>query len=544
MNAVLNCRVSFTNSFHMTSDAEFLKAYLTELEELANSGFLSKIQVELLRARSESASYETLISRFSLSGPVPVVHGLVRTAAARFWCPGYGGGGDSYLSPADWSRFSELIEGAANELNCVPTDVALSLAQRLRDDRISRARRALLSVDCKRLVSHLPNPQLPSRPWLADLCKELEITICRAQEIELLRRLYCDQETITAWFVRLSVLFDRPLELMFNMDETYVTAKKRLHCLTTSGHMPIMTALPVAPHMTGAVTVHGGGWRMRPLLILPKKKTMRSLEQFERQAYFSSSTTGWMTKNCFRYYAITFVAQLSFLRASWPENLRDESVLLFVDGHSSRYDFVANLIFWLFDVDVVCFPGHSSHLLQMFDVSLASPLKAEYKRELMARQFTGFLESLNAADVSVRRKLTLKELRSNMIESFLMASDKVFTKSNCQKSFEATGIVPYCPERVLFSNLAVEPTIEGVYNRRSGKANGQWLTSDECLMQMFRDENGRDLTEADLKVSLAEICRNLQEAGLDQGLMLGPVPEILIRRQNSTLFQLCRANEL
>lgn len=85
---------------------------------------------------------------------------------------------------------------------------------------------------------------------------------------------------------------------------------------------------------------------MRPLLILPKKKTMRSLEQFERQAYFSSSTTGWMTENCFRYYAITFVAQLSFLRASWPENLRDESVSLFVDGHSSRCDLVANLILW------------------------------------------------------------------------------------------------------------------------------------------------------------------------------------------------------
>ena len=215
---------------------------------------MSKVQVELLRARSESASYETLISRFSLSGPVPIVHGLVRRAAARFWCPSYGGGGDSYLCPAVWSKFSELIECAANELNCVPTGVALSLAQRLHDDRISQARLVLLSVNCKRLVSRLPNPQPPSRPWLADLCKELEITICRAQEIELLRRLYCGQEKITAWFVRLSVLFDRPLELMFNMDEPDVTAKKRLHCLTTSGHMPIMTALLVAPHMTGAVT--------------------------------------------------------------------------------------------------------------------------------------------------------------------------------------------------------------------------------------------------------------------------------------------------
>lgn len=526
------------------SDREFVASYLTELEQLADSGLLSKVQVELLRARSESATYEALISRFCLSGPGPLVHALVRTATARFWCPGYSGGADSYLSPADWSKFSALIQGAADELNCVPTDVALSLAHRLRKDRIAQARRALIAVDCLRLVSHLPDSEPPSRPWLADMCRELGITICRAQELELLRRLYCDHEIITAWFVKFSIMFERPLQLMFNMDETYVTAKKRLHCLTTNDHMPIMTSLPVAPHMTGAVTVHGGGCRMRPLLILPKKKTLRSLEEFEGQAYFASSTTGWMTKNCYRYYAITFVAQLSFMRASWPENLREEPALLFVDGHSSRYDFTANLIFWLFDVDVLCFPGHSSHLLQMFDVCLASPLKAEYKRELMGKQFTGFLESLKSTDVSVHRKLTLKELRSNMIESFVNACDKVFTKSNCEKSFAATGISPYNPERVLFSNYAVEPQVDGVYTRRSGKANGQWLTSDECLMAMFEEEHGRPLTEADLRLSLNEICRNLQEASLDQGLMLGPVPEILIRRENSTLFQLCRANEL
>ena len=46
------------------------------------------------------------------------------------------------------------------------------------------------------------------------------------EELELLRRIYCDRDAIIGWFLQLSSLFHRPVELMFNMDETYITAKK------------------------------------------------------------------------------------------------------------------------------------------------------------------------------------------------------------------------------------------------------------------------------------------------------------------------------
>jgi hypothetical protein len=40
------------------------------------------------------------------------------------------------------------------------------------------------------------------------------------------------------------------------------------------------------------------------------------------------------------------------------------------------------MIFFLNSIEVLVLPAHSSHLLQMSDVSVASPLKTEFKQEL------------------------------------------------------------------------------------------------------------------------------------------------------------------
>ena len=46
-----------------------------------------------------------------------------------------------------------------------------------------------------------------------------------------------------------------------------------------------------------------------------------------------------MTKHLFRFYALTFVAELSRIRLQLPAHLRDEPVLLFLDGHPSKLMF-------------------------------------------------------------------------------------------------------------------------------------------------------------------------------------------------------------
>ena len=522
-----------------------VQEYLEELRRHVGSGYVTQVQYDVFLSRARGMRYTALQSMFRLSGPVPVKHCLLRTALCLHWHPSMSGGADAYLSLPDQEQFRIAVQQAADDLNCIPTEVGITLAHRLKEERIRRARKVLLSLLCPGLAASLQDPDPPCRSWLNDFCSRLDIRICRSQELELLRRIYCDRDAIIGWFLQLSSLFHRPVELMFNMDETYITAKKKLHCLTT-GQQSNLTSFPVSPHMTGVVTVHAGGERIRPMIILPNKKTMRSLDFIGSDAFLASSGSGWMTKPLYRYYAMTFVSELSFLRSKWPPELRDETVLLFVDGHSSRWDFIANLIFWLFNVDVVTFPGHCTHLLQMFDVALAGPIKAEFKKLLFSEQFRPLLETLNPVDNSMHHRRNSGELRSKMIQSFLTALEKVLTKQNCRRSFEVTGIFPYDPSRVVDSNYAVDhPRPEHIQaRRRMSKTNSKFLTSEECLAQMFRDEQGRDPTEEDFRLSFREILRSLRANSMDFGIALGRAPQLLQQVGESDTYKLCSFEDL
>ena len=176
-----------------------------------------------------------------------------------------------------------------------------------------------------------------------------------------------------------------------------------------------------------------------------------------------------MTRNSFRFYALTFVAKLSLVILRLPKELREEPVLLFMDGQPSRWAFYANLSFWTFNVDVITFPGHSSHLLQMFDVAIAAPLKSEIKKELSASRFATFLTTLRPQDFAMNRKQNARELRALLIESFFTAYGRVVTTKNCRHSFEATGIAPYSPDIPLSNAYAMDPPAEGLFPHRQAR---------------------------------------------------------------------------
>ena len=44
---------------------------------------------------------------------------------------------------------------------------------------------------------------------------------------------------------------------------------------------------------------------------------------------------------------------------------------------------------------------------------------------------------------------------------------------------------------------------------------------------MFQHENGRELTEEDLRLNVSRICDELKQASLDQGIALSEPPDIL-----------------
>jgi hypothetical protein len=67
-------------------------------------------------------------------------------------------------------------------------------------------------------------------------------------------------------------------------------------------------------------------------------------------------------------FAIDFCSQPSLYRLSLPSDIADEPVLLLLDGHISRRNTMALTFFNLFNVDILIVPGHTTHVLQPFNV--------------------------------------------------------------------------------------------------------------------------------------------------------------------------------
>jgi hypothetical protein len=115
---------------------------------------------------------------------------------------------------------------------------------------------------------------------------------------------------------------------------------------------------------------------------LKELKGLKSLANCTGLASSAFSSSDWITGDLFLMFAIDFCAQLSVYRLSLPPDPSEEPTRLILDGHISRGNITALTIFCLFNVDALILPGQKTHVLQHFDVGVASPLKSEFKQKL------------------------------------------------------------------------------------------------------------------------------------------------------------------
>jgi hypothetical protein len=254
---------------------------------------------------------------------------------------------------------------------------ALNLAYRLRKRRQVMAANLLQRANFEATVSaDLIRDEMPSSSWLNSIADISGLKICAPQEIEAARRSFCDVSALTMFFSKFGeVINGRDPRLVFNMNETQLSAQKKFRVPTIAGKLPLVKAQGKLPHLTGVCTISAAGTCFRPIVILKQLYQLKSLKQFENDTSFATSANGWITSDLFLMFAIDFCAQLSFYRLQLPDEIADDPVLLILDGHGTRRNLRAMMIFDLFNVDVLILPGHTTHVLQPFDVGIASPLK-------------------------------------------------------------------------------------------------------------------------------------------------------------------------
>jgi hypothetical protein len=107
--------------------------------------------------------------------------------------------------------------------------------------------------------------------------------------------------------------------------------------------------------------------------------------------------------------------------------------LLILDGHESHLNQDFKDYCLVRKILTLCMPAHSSHILQPLDVVCFSPLKLKYSQRVR--------------DLARRRVYHIN--KEGFLPAFKAAFLDVFTYENCQKAFEATGLVPLNAQRVI-----------------------------------------------------------------------------------------------
>ena len=221
-----------------------------------------------------------------------------------------------------------------------------------------------------------------------------------------------------------------------------------------------------------------------------------------------------MTKNLFLYYCLNIVSQISLYRQQLDQSIRNEPILLIVDGHPSRFSFLCCYIFYLFNIDLLLLPPHRSHIIQPFDVSMASPLKNAF-----ARCFYSAIAQ--ARDSKQSKLLSAKEIRNAMIGSFLDSIHIGGTPTNIMNGFKASGIYPFNPNEPLASPYCTD------YNVNDINFNNFWINSEDYLITLFEKENGRKPTSADFQIDFNIISHAIYNSSIATGRGLSKLPDIL-----------------
>jgi hypothetical protein len=250
---------------------------------------------------------------------------------------------------------------------------------------------------------------------------------------------------VTIFFDKFHGELRRSPYLILNCDETHVSSRKQFKVLGVGSQRALKQCREKLPHVTAMCTVTGAGDRFPPMFILPELvKLPAELQDLTHRAYFASTGTGWMTQRTFLMYAHILLYQLKLYRRQIPSEAVDKRFLLILDGHTSRWTYEAIYILHIGGVDVLVLPAHCTHVLQVFDVSIAGVLKmflAEFCERLTITQ-----DELNILILNSEIPEGMEDKRRHLLEAFLRAWERAANEDNIRAGFAKCGIWPVKPE--------------------------------------------------------------------------------------------------
>lgn len=135
-------------------------------------------------------TYDNLRKKYKLSCNKVIVRVIVRTVQLQRWNYNSDGGNDPYLNNRDLQKFNRTILDFAEDINCTTSSCAMQLAKDLHIARYKKAVLFLNSINKINLISHLRLRFGPSKEYLYEIIRKLDLNIVSSQTLEFGRRFF------------------------------------------------------------------------------------------------------------------------------------------------------------------------------------------------------------------------------------------------------------------------------------------------------------------------------------------------------------------
>lgn len=470
----------FQNLFIINHDFIFYMVF--ELTEEEYEVF-SEIQIIVLFRKAEGASYEQILKEVPQISSPKTLTSLFRWSlfGRRFELQKTTGRPPS-IGDVQLEIFKKKVEERCDANNSITIFEAVTILEQIQGDYMWKNYNLAKSIGLHKLACELLDFEKIelSRSWLTQFLNRHNILLKTPETLEEDRNKFCHSQILINFYSNFIANIPQNGHIIFNADETSSTFNDKGKVIVVKGKRSVKYTEKINYHFTTFACFNASGSKiLKPFIILPSlKKFPSDLEFFKNHAFFTSSSSGWITKDLFTAFAIYFCNEISLFRI---EHKISEDIWLILDGHRSRINSIAIEYFSKNRINVLILPSHTSHVCQPFDVGLASPMKRRIKD--FAQSPPPIIQNL----ISKFQTNAAKQ-RILIISAIINAWWQTAIPVNCQTSFAATGIYPFDIQKVL-SNRFVRPTNQNdsYPNEKGISINAQIITRDGKRLEIASD---------------------------------------------------------
>lgn len=485
-----------------------------------------------------SHTWNDTVAHFHLSSRSALSTVISRTAQGRVWHPGMTGRGDPLLGEVDTETFSNILEKASLEENLISSQHGLYIVSEILCARRRRYAELMKQMKCYQMAQSVNDVPEPTIAWLEGALKKIGYQLKTQKIIEESRRIYCHSLVIYNFYRKLAgELPDSPL-LIFNMDETSLQTNRNFKAIVQSGAVALTTEKQASGHITVACCFNADNYSTKPFVILPNLQNVPAdMQGFRHDVTFASSESGWMTANLFTIWCLHFVSEMSRYRQQVLKEygLENRTITLIVDGHGSRINFNAAYILRQNNIKLICLPPHCTHAIQPFDLSLASPIKNQMKKNLENW-------AVYYPKAVIYNGHPTAKMRYLLVAAFLDAWRSKMTRSCITKAWRDTGLFPLDAEIPIKRTDLVRPTNANdnllLPSPRKMKIGQKVLTSDDMLVNLFNFEKKASITTVNeiIPPNVVEVIALAYQQDLAVGKSLVPVPPWWVRTEDGRVL--------